>query len=794
VKRRRGCFKWSVIALCALVGLALVVLCPLGLLYSRRLDQARAQYEAPTVFIVDPASGTSVPTGSGLLVAATAVGRTPITRVELWVADEVVETLESATPEGVTTFPASFDLKVSEGSNLLFVRAVNTAGMIGQSAPVGVIGEPLEPGDIITQVTLEEGQSLADLAESYEVGPDTLQQLNPDLGGQQPPPGSSITVPATEAEEDDDTVTPPSVGPTAPTAPPGGSSVPMPAGPPLGALPVLPGPLLPPPSTVTTQTVPTAPWPAVAGIIPQLAVSVFTPPAAPTNLQGYVEDCVVYLRWVDNAWDEVRYDLWMAPMGRHKRLLASLQPAKGGPAWVQFAAPVTGGVSFWVEAVNGIGSQPSNIVWLEIDRQCPTAEPDALRVEIQDLRAGGAAEKAYFYVSLENNPEVRMPRDDSEFVQVSGGRGDLASWPAEGRSFVLPVPGDGSLDLAGECWGWSGDDLRKLGTFSAAYPRETWDGTSRSLVAGECQIALTAELSGGAETRVAYSYQDPAIPAPFNLREEMIGQAPSRDYDPKLWEQWFVTRRLRWEWTGTQQVTGFTIFLNGVEYKSVYGGSVRDASVTLPALYDQRIRWQVAADVGDARSPLSQELAYDLPKSQAYVQVKFDRIHWLYTCDGCCCGDCSTCEAYGWLTLRSGGTESFKHCARLSDTNSVKCGNWYTFADLCEGAFGSKDFPDVLIFPFDKDSKNFTFEIWVHIYDDDGWSSGSDTIADYRLYHTFSSLQQAQSVLGCGKQFNARDSSDDGSSGMYYTLTVFPNSCADEPTYAPEEWSKFGWY
>jgi LysM repeat protein len=728
------------------------------------------------------------------LVAATAVGRTPITRIELWAAGEVIETLDSEVPDGMSPFAASFGFTVSDGPNLLFVRAVNQAGIIGQSAPVSVVGEPLTPGDIVNEVTVEQGQTLEDIAVSHETDPETLRQLNPDLGDQQPSPGSSITVPSPEREEDDEHVAPPSVGPSVPSTPPGGAQVPMPAGPPLGSLPVLPGPFLPSPGPVISNTVPTAPWATIVGIIPQLAIPVFTPPAAPTGLQGYVEDCMVYLRWTDNASDELRYDLWMAPLGGSKRLIASLQPAAGGAVWVKFAAPRTGGVSFWVEAVNAVGKQPCNIVWLEIDPKCPTTAPDRLQVEVQDMTVRGGYEKAYCYVSFENTPEVRMPGDDSDFVQVRGDRGDLAARPAAGRSFALPIPEDESLEVAGECWGWSGDDLSKLGTFSGGFPRETWDGTRRPLAGESCEIGLTLQPIGGEETLVTYSYEDPTIPAPFNLREEKIGSQPRRDYYPKQWEQWFMTRRLRWEWTGSQQLTGFTIFLNGVEYKSVYGANVRDVSVTLPALYDQRIRWQVAADAGDAQSPLSQELAYDLPKSQAYVQVKFDTIRWLYTCDGAFCGDCSTCEAYGWLILRMGGLESFKHCAGLSDTNSVKCGVGYTFAGVCEGGFLSGDVPDVLILPFDKDSNNITFDLWVHIYDDDGWSSGSDTIADYRLSHSFSSLQQAQSVLGCGKQFSERDSSEDGSSGMQYTLTVFPNSCAQEPTYAPRDWTKGGWY
>ena len=119
----------------------------------------------------------------------------------------------------------------------------------------------------------------------------------------------------------------------------------------------------------------------------------------------------------------------------------------------------------------------------------------------------------------------------------------------------------------------------------------------------------------------------------------------------------------------------------------------------------------------------------------------------------------------------------------------MKCGNTYAFSNLCSSDWIlNEDVPDVLILPFDKESKNISFDLWVHIYDDDGWSSGSDTIADYRLSHSFSSLQHAQSVLGCGKQFQERDSSEDGSSGMSYTLTVFPNTCGQEPTYIGADW------
>ncbi len=780
MKKRRGCVKWAVVAVLSLVAVALVVLCPLAFLYTRRLDQARAEYESPTVYITVPTSGVSVPAGSGLLVAATAMGRTPITRIELWAADELVETLGSDDPEGTSNFDASFQLVVPEGANLLYARAINAAGIIGQSMPVSVFGEALQPGDIVTEVTVQEGQSLEEIAGSFEINPQTLYDLNPDLGGQEPAPGSTLTVPAPEREEDDQHVAPPTVGPSV-SPPPSGS----------GTAPIIP-PSVPPlspiqPSPSITGTIP---LPIIVGsLLPKLAIPVFTPPAAPTGLQGYVEDCMVYLAWNDNAGDELRYEVWMAPMGGSSQLIASLQPAGGGPAWVKFPAPQTGGLSFWVEAVNFVGKQPSNIVWVEVDPSCPTAAPDRLQLEVVDMTTGGAYDRAYCYVSFENTTEVRMPGDDSDFVQVSGGQANIATWEASNRKFGLPIPGDDSLEVTGECWGWAGQRLIDLGTFSGAYPRETWDGTRRSLTGETYDIGVTVQAIGGTGTRVTYSYRDSTIPAPYALRDQMVGTAPDKHHYPRSWEQWFLNRRLIWAWTGDpQKLTGFTIFLNGARYKSVYGANVRDTTVTLPALYDQRVRWQVAADAGEAQSPLSQELAYDLPKSRAYVQVRFDTIRWLYTCDGCCCGDCSTCEAYGWLSLRMGGHEAFKLCAYLRDTNDVKCGNTYTFADVCEGGFLAGDFPDVLILPFDKESKNLTFNLWVHIYDDDGIGSGSDTIADYKLSHSFSSLQHAQSLLGCGKKFQERDSSEDGSSGISYTLTVYPNSCGQEPTYFAKDW------
>jgi LysM repeat protein len=791
MKKRRGCVKWAVVAVLSLVALALLVLCPLAFLYARQVEQARVEYEPPTVYIREPASGLSAPTGTYILVAATAVGRTPITRVELWAADEVVEIVESDVPEGRSSFAATFEFTVSEGPNLLFARAVNAAGIIGQSPPVAVLGAPLRPGDIVTEVTVEEGQTLEDIAASYEVDPGTLQQLNPNLGGQQPSPGSTITVPSPEVEEDDEHVAPPSVGPSVPTAPPGGSPVPMPAVPPLGALPTLPGPFapgpfLPSPGIVHTDTVPTAPLPVIVGsLVPLLATPVFSPPAAPTGLQGYVEDCMVNLRWTDNAWDELRYDLWMAGLSGTPRLIAPLQPASGGPAWVQFPALQTGPLSFWVEAVNAIGKQPSNIVWLEIDSKCPTAAPERLQVVVQDITVHEEYDRAYCYVSFENTPEVRTPGDDSEFVQVQGGRGTLGAGRAAGRSFVLPIPEDGSLDVAGECWAWSGDDLSRMGDFGGGYTRDTWDGTRRPLSGEAYEIGLTIQTSGDSDTPVTYDWEDPSIQPPIIVKDELVGTEPQKDLYLDQWEQWFVNRRLRWQWTGSKQLTGFTIYMDGKPYKTVYGGDVRETMVTLPALCDRGVMFQMTADVDDAHSPLSQVYLIVVPKCQAYFQVKVDRIQWWQTCDGSMCGGCSTCEAQGVLRLEMGVRASAKRCP--NQPYKVKCKNWYTFAQMCAAKPGETG--DVVILPFDKEAKPLRFDIMVHILDNDGIWSATDEMAFYRHRIVFPDFETAQAALGCGEHYD-----EFGGSGtnfpyrILYTLTVFPSSCAERPTYSPKDW------
>jgi len=146
MRRGRGCIKWPVVAVSPLVVLACVLMGACG------FPQARGQNEPPSVTVTEPASAASVLADSYISVSATASGGAPVTRVELWLDGELVDTQESSVVGGISPFDVSFDLLVPQGQHTLFVRAVNAEGLIGNSPPVNISAgeESLSPGTIYT--------------------------------------------------------------------------------------------------------------------------------------------------------------------------------------------------------------------------------------------------------------------------------------------------------------------------------------------------------------------------------------------------------------------------------------------------------------------------------------------------------------------------------------------------------------------------------------------------------------------------------------------------------------------
>ncbi len=700
--------------------------------------------------------------GSYLGVAATATDSTPITHAQLWVNGQLVDTQGCDQPECSSPFYVHFDLQVADGPQMLFVRAVNTLGVIGQSMPIGIVGEP-GPDEVFLAVPADPGETLVDIATAYETEPEALEELNPGLGDQELPEGTLVTVPAPPPVAPPPGQDEPSVGPaippstSSPATPPGSAPVPMPSVPPLTLIDPLPLPVGPPP---------------LAAVLPP-----FQPPAAPNNLQGQVEDCMVRLRWKDNAHNELRYEIWMAALSGASRLVDSLKPAPGGAVWVEFPAPRTGALSFWVEAVSVGGSQPSNIVWLEIDPACPTSAPTHLEVEARDMMVRGEYDRAYCYMSFERAPEQRLPRDDSAFIEVLGGRGDIATWASGSKKYAVPIPDDGALDLEGECWGWSGDMLDKLGSFMDTTISSQWDGTRLPLRGDGYEIGYAVREQGGESGLTTYEYEDPSIPPPYDLQEEPLppGRWPWLDDREPPW------RLLRWKWDGDEsKIDHFDILLNGAPHGGTWHPDEREVPVPPPRQCDGRVRWEMSANntAQDVRSPFSAPLEYDLPKCQSYVRVTFKEIRLEDTRDQLHYG-CAKLQPYFRLSVND-VSEKFWGPNLFPP---MKCGT-YNFPDII---YGDDPLDHVFTVPLSTDP-NAPHDVWVRtrFWDYDCWPDSDDPFGNHTHHMIWPNLKHAQDVVGCGYcGWSEMARAGTADTEIRYCIEVFPNPCYQVPTKMP---------
>jgi hypothetical protein len=765
--RMRGYVQWIVVAVSSLAALALLGLCAFTFLYLRQQGHAAAAFAAPTVFVTEPASGASIPVGDYLSVSATASGSIPIARVELWLDGELKETQGSDQPQGAPTFYAYFDLPISEGPHMLFVRAVNTGGIIGQSLPVGVTGVPkIASSDVFLAVTVEEGETLADIATAYDTEPEVLQDLNPDLGGQEPAAGSRVQVPNPPDQGEE----PAPSGP--PPSPPGSAPIPIPPVPPLTEVKGFP----------------------ILDLVAQLIAFAGSIPPAPTDLKGQVDGCDVILTWNDNSTDETHYDVWMSLGMLMPQVVASLQPSPGtGAAWVKFFPGQEGYLTFWVEAVNSNGKQPSNEITLLIPQNvgCGTVTTDYLQIQVFDMTVQGNYDRVYCYASYEGAPEQRIPATAGDFVQVSAGKADFSEKAAGLNSRMVPVPTDGALNIEGKCLGWSGQTLNDLGPFSGTFTQYDWDGVRRTLksTSYEIEFAVKPYTVGVWPTLgVAagmYGYEDPTLPAPYDVS---IGKvySPWANVDPR-------ERALVWKWSGDpSKIKGFSVFLDGIPYGYVDGANTRQATVYNPNQCGKSFLWQVRAVAGPTQSPLS-PLFYDkLPACKSYVMVKFNWISLLWSSDGLFGGDCDTLSAYYSIRVNdevqafwgppywTGGSTIFTAHPVGTSMISLKCGVRYYFSGMGYGPH-----PDEIVVPVE--AEPFEILISTRFRDYDEWS-GDDAFGEHSARLWYSSLQDAQQDLGCGKSFTTdRARTDTATSVLNYSVFVYPNACEDVPPHLPSE-------
>jgi LysM repeat protein len=732
--------------LCVLIGFAL-----LGVQFLRqRQERARLEYLPPVVQITEPQSGVSAPAGSYLSAVSiiTFSPQSPVQTVEWYLNGALAESHSIQPGAGDSQAYDSYNLLIpTEGTHLLVARAINTHGEIGQSQPLNFQG--VAKGEAFHAVTVNEGETLESLAAGYGSEAATLQTLNPGLINP-PPPGTTIKVPVPPENE-------------------------------------LPSPTQAPPAVSGGVTlVSTSPMLKVADIPSNIfSLLIATAPQAPTFLQGEVKDCQVKLLWEDNATNESGYEIWMAAPGAPLTHLVTLQPASGGVTWYEFQAPGPGYLLFWVEAVNAIGQQGSNIIYLNVDAGCPAGAATHLQVEILDIAVSASAERIYCYVSFENTPEARLPAQDGDFIAVQGGHGNLTPWP---HTFAMPIPPDNALDLSGECWGWAGQDLSKLGTFTASLGSETWDGAPRLVHGGAFDMSLSVLPQGMGGKRMTYSNDiNPPKPRNFRLEYEVD------NYNCKL-GCWV----LRWDfdapigWVGYFEiywdVTKPFVMDRQLKPSHIDSGSralviANGGRETLIQTFgcDRIIRFVITAHAWDGNNggfETNDFFYHNLPQCQIWATVTFDTLELPWTGDGADSGPCDGLEVYYTLMVNEqkknfwGGC-SFNVGCFLKD---LQCGT-YSFKDLASPTV--HPYPDLEnTFSVPIYTENINLKILTLFYDYDR-ESGDDLFAPYIEYHSWSTRAQAEAELGCnGKSFSTdlyvNDTAD---SILHYTIRLIPNPC-----------------
>ena len=631
-----SCFLAVLLTAFTFVCLIVVIIIP----YFHKVQNARINANTPPVVIVHaPGNGELIQVGDAMIAYVTGVGNNPITRLEFWLDGVLVDI---KTPNEVlgaaTAFAASTELRMNVGLHIFSARAVDNKGLIGQSLPIAI-----QSRSGVIEIIAEDGQTLQDIADANGIDENLLKNINPNFGDGLLPKGAGVIAPAP------------------------GNGIPPNGGKPgeLGPIINPPNPIPIPPAGINMLQI-AGPVIDIGSLVPLLFAAV---PKAPTPLQAGYGNCSIRLMWMDNADNESYFHVWMQALGGPPKVIATLTGSpKTGPAWYEFDAPWVGIYSFWIEAVNTMGRQSSEIVWVGInDLGCKPGVATHLDIEIQYMFVGGAYDRVYCYLSIEGAPEKRIPVDDNQFVPVLNSWGDVSNWTGNGNSLLLPEPQDNEVAFEGKCLGWQGGSgPDNLGTFTAHAPRETWDGRRMELTGAGFTIGYRVQPHGPGAANGIFTYVDYSLPLPF---KPWITVKTSKDHleNDKLARQ----PKLHWNWIGDQsKLSGFTLIMDGKPIKTVPNTYIVKATtweqtVTLPTSCGGDYIFEVAANSGEAMSALSMPFNYVQTPCQTYAEVKFETIKFgclfdgdvpviqfvAMDCEGSTFGANDTIEPYYWIAV-----------------------------------------------------------------------------------------------------------------------------------------------
>ena len=172
------------------IGLVLL----LGYAYVARAHSWRLA-SRPIVMIQAPHDGERIQTGERFITHATARSPYGVSRVELWVDDQLVSTHDPEGDEPISPFVLNTSWASSTpGDHTVIVRAVSDKGLTGQATVVVEILEEDLAADLISH-TVQEGESLESIAADYGVSADNIAQHNPGFSAGEPSIGGELQIP-----------------------------------------------------------------------------------------------------------------------------------------------------------------------------------------------------------------------------------------------------------------------------------------------------------------------------------------------------------------------------------------------------------------------------------------------------------------------------------------------------------------------------------------------------------------------------------------------------------------------
>jgi len=188
--------RWLIVlGVVFLIGLILIVL-TLGWFAIR----GKAFDSRPLVLIHEPTFDDQVQVGDGVIIHATAREENGLSRIELWVNDELLDFLDAEESDTLNLMLLSSFTPTYEGEHQIIVRAFSADDISGQSA-IHIYAIPAGEGSA-GEHTVVEGDTLESIAEEYGSTQDEIEELNPGIGDGGLVPGEGIIIPDDEPESD----------------------------------------------------------------------------------------------------------------------------------------------------------------------------------------------------------------------------------------------------------------------------------------------------------------------------------------------------------------------------------------------------------------------------------------------------------------------------------------------------------------------------------------------------------------------------------------------------------------